>query len=137
MNRWLIKCDPEEYSATDLAKDGTTVWDGVTNALAQTHIRVMAIGDPVLVYHTGGQRAIVATARVIGGPRPDPKDRAGTLMVVDLEFGGWLGRAVELTEIRKDRTFKDFDLVRNSRLSVMPVKPTHWSRVLKLGQRRD
>lgn len=137
MNHWLVKSDPEAYSATDLANDGTTVWDGVTNALAQKHIRAMAVGDPVFVYHTGEQKAIVATARVIGGPRPDPKDRTGKLMVVDLEFGGWLARAVPLAEIRKDKTFKDLDLVRNSRLSVMPVKATHWSRVMELGRRRD
>lgn len=137
MNRWLVKSDPNEYSATDLAKDGSTAWTGVTSALAQSHLRKMAVGDEVLIYHTGDQKSVVAMARVIGGPRPDPFDRTRQRMVVDLEFGGWLKRPVSLAEIRLERPFADFDLIRNSRLSVMPVRPAHWSRLRKLAERRD
>ncbi len=137
MNHWLVKSDPEDYSANDLAKNGSAAWDGVTNALAQIHIRAMAVGDDVLVYHTGDQKAIVATARVIGGPRPDPMDRTGKLMLVDLEFAGWLPRAVTLAALKKDKAFATFDLVRISRLSIMPVKAAHWSKIMKMAQRHD
>lgn len=134
MNRWLIKSDPDEYSATDLANDGTAVWDGISNALAQKHLSAMAVGDELLIYHTGEQKAVVAQARVIGGPRPDPMDRTGKLRVVDIEFAGWLARAVPLSEIKKDAALADLELVRISRLSVMPVRPAHWSRILRLSR---
>lgn len=134
MKRWLVKSDPDEYSAADLERDGRTTWDGVSNALAQQHLRAMAEGDAVLVYHTGKAKAVVAEARVSGGPRPDPADKAGKRVAVELAFERWLPRAVALAEIKADPTFEDFALVRIGRLSVMPVTAAQWNRIVKLAK---
>ncbi len=133
MKRWLVKSDPEEYSAEHLARDGRTVWDGVSNPLALRHLRSMSPGDEVLIYHTGDQKAAVALARVVSPPRPDPRDKSGKAWVVDLEFVAPLARPVRLADIRKEAALADFDLVRISRLSVMPVSAVHWTRLMKLA----
>lgn len=133
MKRWLVKSDPDEYSAEDLARAGRTVWDGVSNPLALRHLSSMSPGDEVLVYHTGDQKAVVALARVASSPRPDPRDKSGKVQVVDLEFVAPLARPVPLKDIRKEPNLADFDLVRISRLSVMPVSAAHWARLLKLA----
>jgi predicted RNA-binding protein with PUA-like domain len=127
--RWLIKSDPDEYSAADLERDGTTVWDGVTNALAQKHMRAMSAGDDVLVYHTGDEKAVVAVARVSAAPRPDPKDKSGKLSVVALAFARWLPSPASLSTIKADKSLADFALVRIGRLSVMPVTAAQWKRI--------
>lgn len=129
MHRWLVKSDPDEYSAHNLAEEGRTAWTGVANPLALQHLRAMTDGDEVLVYHTGEQRAIVALAAVAGKPRPDPKDKSGKSVVVDLEFRGWLKTPVTLSDIKDDAAFAAFDLVRFSRLSVMPVGAAHWKKI--------
>ena len=131
MKRWLVKSDPEEYSAHDLARDGRTAWTGVRNPTAVAHLRAMTPGDEVLVYHTGAEKAIVATAAVCGEPRPDPSDASSA--VVDLSFEGWLEQPVTLKAVKEDKFFADFDLVRLSRLSVMPVSAAQWSRLLRMG----
>jgi predicted RNA-binding protein with PUA-like domain len=133
VKRWLVKSDPEEYSAEDLARDGRTVWDGVSNPLALRHLRSMSPGDEVLVYHTGDQKAVVALARVASPPRPDPRDKSSKAWVVDLEFVAPLARPVRLADIRREASLADFDLVRISRLSVMPVSAVHWNRLMKLA----
>lgn len=132
MKRWLVKSDPEEYAAGDLERDGRATWDGVSNALAQQHLRAMSVGDGVLVYHTGKEKAVVAEARVAGPPVPDPTNQGGKLVVVELAFMRWLPRAVPLAEIKADPAFDDFALVRIGRLSVMPVTVAQWNRILKL-----
>jgi predicted RNA-binding protein with PUA-like domain len=137
MNRWLVKSDPEEYSAHDLEREKRTTWTGVSNPVALKHLRSMADGDEVLVYHTGQQRAIVAFATVAGKPRTDPADKSGRSVLVELEFKRWLNKPVELVQIKDEAVFADFDLVRISRLSVMPVGAAHWKRVMALAQERQ
>ena len=144
MNRWLVKSDPEDYSAADLERDRHTTWDGVSNALAQRHIKAMAKGDSVLVYQTGKDKAVVALAKVAGNPRPDPRSEtpqrgvrnstpSSSLFVVDLSFDRWLDNPVSLAAIKSDPSFKDFALVRISRLSVMPVTSAEWERILAMS----
>jgi predicted RNA-binding protein with PUA-like domain len=133
MNRWLVKSDPDEYAAADLERDKTTRWTGVSNATAQQHLRSMAAGDEIFLYHTGAQRAVVATGRVAAGPRLDPADKAGKLVLVELTFDRWLKTPVTLEAIKAQPAFASFDLVRISRLSVMPVSADHWRRILKLA----
>lgn len=132
MNRWLVKSDPDEYSAHDLAREKRTAWTGVSNPVALKHLRAMADGDEVLVYHTGAQRAVVALANVAGKPRNDPADKSGKSVLVELEFREWLAKPVELAQIKEDPAFASFDLVRISRLSVMPVSAAHWKRILAM-----
>jgi predicted RNA-binding protein with PUA-like domain len=131
MNRWLIKTEPGDYSAQDLERERRTLWTGVHNPVALRHLRAMATGDELFVYHTGKEKAIVATGRVAGPPAPDPKDSASAM--VEVEFAGWLARSVPLKEIKADNFFADFDLVRLSRLSVMPVSEGQWMRLVKMA----
>jgi predicted RNA-binding protein with PUA-like domain len=136
---WLVKSDPDDYSAVDLERDGSTSWTGVRNPVAQRHLREMKPGDDVLVYHTGDEKAIVATARVAFKPIPDPTDPDAKRVAVQLTFGAWLKSPVTLAGIKADPFFKTFDLVRVSRLSVMPVSEPQWKRLWKLagGEKRD
>lgn len=129
MNRWLIKSDPEEYSAQDLEREGRTVWDGVANPLALKHIRAMAQGDELFIYHTGEQRAIVALGRVAAKPMADPKDKSGKTTLVEIEFTGWLPKPVTLDEVKATPALAKWELVTFSRLSVMPASKGQWDRV--------
>lgn len=136
MNRWLVKSEPDDYSAKDLEREKRTAWTGVSNPTALKHLRSMADGDAVLIYHTGAQRAIVALAAVAGKPRPDPADKSGKSVLVELEFKAWLKKPVELAQIKAEPALASFDLVRISRLSVMPVAAAHWKRIEALAQGR-
>jgi predicted RNA-binding protein with PUA-like domain len=119
---WLFKTDPETFSFADLEARGEgDVWDGVTNALALRHLRAVATGDGVLIYHTGKEKAIVGTARVTRGAYPDPKAADPKIVVVDVKAGRRLARPVTLEELKDDPRFVAFDLIRLGRLSVMPV----------------
>ncbi|MFN0136029.1 MAG: EVE domain-containing protein [Phycisphaerae bacterium] len=133
MNRWLIKSDPETYSAKDLEREGRTFWDGVANPLALKHLGSMAAGDEVLVYHTGDERAIVATAKIASKPIADPKDKSGKISLVDVQFTGWLAKPVTLDQIKADAAMANWELVKISRLSVMPVPKGIWDKIQKLA----
>ena len=132
-NHWIVKTEPSTYSYDDLAGQKTAVWDGVKNNLALKHLRQMKPGDRVLVYHTGDEKAVVGVAEVTSEAYPDPKHKDPKLAVVDLRAVGRLPRPVPLAEIKKDRAFADLGLVRMGRLSVMPVPPDQYQRLLKLG----
>jgi len=131
--RWIVKSDPDAYGFDDLLKEGDATWDGVKNPLALKHMRSMAAGDEVLVYETGGVKAVVGTARVTRAARPDPKRKDPRLVVVGLAVGGRLYRPVGLAAIKADPVFRDLALVKIPRLSVMPVSERQWLRLLELG----
>ncbi len=134
MAGWLVKSDPDEYSAADLERDGTTLWDGVRNPAAQQHMRAMKAGDPLLLYHTGNEKAVVATGKVAAAPQPDSGDPGGKAVAVRLAFDAWLEHPVPLAAIRNEPSLAEFDLVRISRLSVMPVSSAHWKIILRLAE---
>jgi predicted RNA-binding protein with PUA-like domain len=119
MAYFLAKSEPGVYSISDLERDGQTVWDGVRNNAALLAIRAMHIGDIVLIYHSGGESAIVGTAEVVSEPRPDPNEPKS--WVVDLRYRGRVGPTVTLRQVKESGKFADFALVRQSRLSTMPV----------------
>jgi len=127
--RWLVKEEPENYSYDQLLKDGRTEWAGVKNAVAQRNLRSMTKGDRVFFYHTGKVKAVIGTATVAGAPYPDPKDKTGKLVVVDLLAGKPLNRPVTLAEIKLDKRFASMPLVRISRLSVQPVTDDEWDMI--------
>ena len=133
MPRWLVKTEPDEYAYADLERDGRGMWDGVRNATALQHLRRFAPDDEVLVYHTGRERRIVGIARVVGDPYPDPSGSDPRHVVVDLVPVRPLSRPVTLVAIKADPVFAGFDLVRISRLSVMPIPADLWRRILALG----
>jgi len=131
MARWLAKTEPDEYAYDDLERDSRGTWDGVRNPTALMHLRSFAVGDEVLVYHTGKEKRVVGVARVVRGPYPDPKQDDPRYVVVDLEPVRRLACPVTLAEIKADPAFAAFDLVRISRLSVMPVPAALWKRLSK------
>ena len=94
MPAWLVKTEPNEYSYDDLVRDGDAEWDGVTNAQAQINLRSMQVGDPIVVYHSGGEKSAIGLARVVKGPSPDPTDPAGKRVWVYLRAERRLDRAV-------------------------------------------
>jgi predicted RNA-binding protein with PUA-like domain len=131
---WLFKEEPTHYSFDDLVKDGKTSWTGVKNPLAQKHLRSVKKGDRIFYYHTGDEKAVVAVAKAISDAYADPKDKSGRLMAaVDVAPLKRLRRPVTLAEIKAKAFFKDFPLVRISRLSVMPVSDREWAEIEKMA----
>jgi predicted RNA-binding protein with PUA-like domain len=128
---WLFKEEPSHYSFDAFVKDGSTVWSGVKNPVAQRNLRSVKKGDAVFYYHTGDEKAIIGIARATCDAYPDPKDKTGKAHVVDIAPVKKLARPVTLKEIKADAAFADFALVRISRLSVMPVTDAQWARIEK------
>jgi predicted RNA-binding protein with PUA-like domain len=132
---FLFKEEPTHYSFDDLARDGKTSWTGVKNPLAQKHLRSVKKGDRIFYYHTGDEKTVVAIAKAGGDAYPDPKDSTGKLYAVDVIPVRALPRPVTLAEIKASAAFKDFPLVRISRLSVMPVSDREWAEIEKMSAR--
>lgn len=133
-NYWLAKQEPSGprgYSFDDLKKDKTTVWDGVHNNLALKHINNMKKGDIVLFYHTGDERQAVGIMDVISEQYPNPKEENPRFVVVDVKYNKPLKRPITLDEMKKEKQFKNWELIRISRLSVMPVPKEIWEIILK------
>ena len=137
MSRWLFKEEPDHYNYADLEREGQTVWDGVANNQALQHLRKVAKQDQVFCYHTADEKAIVAVMEVVSDPYPDPKEDDPKLVVVDVKPVRRLARPVTLAEIKADPVFGDWDLVRNSRLSVMPVSAARWKRIETLSKQSE
>ncbi len=130
---WLFKEEPTHYGFDALVKDGTTVWSGVKNPLAQKHLRAVRKGDRIFYYHTGNEKAVVGIAKALVDAYTDSKDKTGKAALVDVAPVRKLPRPVTLAEIKADRAFKTFPLVRISRLSVMPVTDAEWTRIERLA----
>ena len=130
---WLFKEEPTHYGFDALVKDKKTVWSGVKNPLAQKHLHAVKKGDRIFYYHTGDEKAVVGIARALGDGYADPKDTSGKQFVVDVAPVKKLPRPVTLAEIKADARFREFPLVRISRLSVMPVTDVEWTRIEKMA----
>lgn len=136
-NYWLAKQEPggpRGYSFDMLKKDRKTVWDGVHNNLALKHMRNMRPGDLVLFYHTGNERRAVGVMEVVSKPYPNPDEADERFVVVDVRYKKPLRRPVTLDEIKANPAFRDWELVRISRLSVMPVPKGIWSGIMTMSQ---
>jgi predicted RNA-binding protein with PUA-like domain len=130
-NYWLVKQEPSTYSYDKLEKEKKTVWDGVHNNLALKHIRLMKKGDQALFYHTGDEKRAVGIIKITKDPYPNPKEDDKRFVAVDVKPVARLKRPVTLDEIKKDSIFKNWELVRISRLSVMPVPQKLWDAIIK------
>jgi predicted RNA-binding protein with PUA-like domain len=130
---WLFRQEPSCYSFDDLERDGTTTWDGVNNNLARKHLRNVKKGDRVLFYHTGKDKAVVGEMIAVSDPTADPKSDDPKSVVVKVQAVRRLPHPVSLARIKKDAFLADWDLVRMSRLSVMPVSPRQWQRIEELA----
>jgi predicted RNA-binding protein with PUA-like domain len=128
---WLMKSEPDVYSWDDLVRDGATDWDGVRNYAARLHLRAMEPGDQAFFYHSGGDRAVVGIMRVAGPGEPDGEE--GSWVKVPVEPVRPLPRPVTLKEIKADPRLAKMELVRQSRLSVSPVRDEEWATILELA----
>jgi predicted RNA-binding protein with PUA-like domain len=133
MANWLFKEEPETYSFADLERDGSTTWSGVANALAQKHLRAVKKGDRVFFYATGKEKAIVGVMEVTADPAPDPNDDSGKCVAVTVKPVRRLAMPVTLAAIKADKAFANWELVKQARLSVMPVSDELWAKVEKMG----
>jgi predicted RNA-binding protein with PUA-like domain len=128
MAYWLIKTEPSDYSFDDLLREGRTVWSGVKNPLAKKHLHAMKKGDELLLYHTGNEKAVVGTASVVKAAASDQ-----TEPLVEIGSGTKLRRPVTLAEIKADKRFKEWGLVRIGRLSVVPTTKEQFEGVMALS----
>lgn len=135
MNYWLVKQEPSTYSYAMLEKEKKTVWDGVHNNLALKHMRSMKRGDMVLFYHTGNEKQAVGIIEITSNPYPNPKEDDERFVVMDVKPVSRLKRPVTLDEMKRDPKFKDWELLKISRLSVMPVPKSLWDEILNKSKK--
>lgn len=133
MNHWLVKEEPEKYPFDEFKKDKKTTWSKVKNYQARNNMREMKKGDLVLYYHSGKEKQIVGIAKVAKGGYPSPEDDTWTW--VDLTAGKKLKKPVTLADIKALKFFSDFRLVTQSRLSVVPVRKSHFDKILAMSER--
>ena len=136
MAYWLIKSEPEAYSWDDLVRDKGTEWDGVRNNAATLHLKAMKVGDRAFLYHSMSDKAVVGIVQITREARPDAKAKEGerwvSVAVAPVEK---LSRPVSLAEIKAEPRLKDMELIRQSRLSVAPVRPDEWKLVQEMAGR--
>ena len=133
MKYWLVKSEPEAYSWAMLVKDGQTAWTGVRNFTARNNLRAMKPGDWVLFYHSGEGKEVVGLAKVVKTAYPDPTAKEGDWSCVDLVPVKPLANPVSLQTIKTDRTLKEMVLVKQSRLSVVPLDERQFNRTLEVA----
>jgi predicted RNA-binding protein with PUA-like domain len=131
MAHWLMKSEPESYGWDDLVRDGATEWDGVRNPTARLNLKAMQPGDEAFLYHSVSDKAVVGIMRVTRAAEPDPK--APEWVRVRVAPVKKLARPVTLAEIKAEPSLAKMELIRQSRLSVAPVRDDEWARVLEMG----
>ena len=133
MQYWLIKSEPGTYAWSDLVRDRRTRWDGVRNFQARNNIRAMRPGDLALFYHSVDERSVAGVARVIGAPYADPTAKEGDWSVVDIEPAFALREPVSLDRIKSEPPLAQMILLKQSRLSVQPVRKDEFDAIVKIG----
>jgi predicted RNA-binding protein with PUA-like domain len=133
MAHWLVKSEPDAFSWDQQVRNGTEPWTGVRNALAANNLRAMRVGDRAFFYHSNVGKEIVGIVEVVREAYPDPTDETGRWVCVDVQAVGPLPEPVTLAAIKAEPGLADLALVRQSRLSVMPVNEAHWARLCALG----
>jgi len=133
MNYWLVKQEPTAYAWEDFVKDGKTAWTGVRNFQARNHLRAMAVGDQVLYYHSVTGKCVVGIAEVTRPAYPDPTASEGDWSCVDLKPLAALNHPVSLEAIKAEPELVEIGLLRQSRLSVMPLEPTAFEKIVQIS----
>lgn len=132
MNYWLVKTEPETYSWDDLVRLGKDHWDGVRNYQARNNLKLMKVGDQVLVYHSGESKEIVGIARIVAEHYPDPTTTDDRWVAVQMEPVSRLKVPLPLALIKSDNQLTGLPLIKNTRLSVMPVLPEHFTHIISI-----
>jgi predicted RNA-binding protein with PUA-like domain len=135
MNYWLCKQEPSSYNFDSLESEKTTSWDDVHNYLAIKHINSMEKGDLAFFYHSGDEKQIVGIMEIISTAYPNPKEKNPKFVTIDVKYKKRLKRPVTLAEMKINKKFKDWELLRISRLSVMPVTSQIWNEILGISQK--
>jgi predicted RNA-binding protein with PUA-like domain len=130
MAHWLMKSEPESYSWSDLVRDGETEWDGVRNNAARLHLKTMKKGDEAFFYHSMSDKAVVGIVRIAREAAPDPKDREWVSVRVEPVRSI---SPVTLTQIKAEPSLSKMELIRQSRLSVAPVRDDEWAKILQMA----
>ena len=130
---WLLKTEPSAYAFSTLSKEGRTTWDGVKNPVALKNLKAMRKGDKIFIYHTGEERQVVGAAEVVREAYPDPKKNDPRLVVVDIAAGKPLKAPVTLAVLKATAAFATSPLLRQGRLSVVPLSSPQWDFILKKG----
>lgn len=132
MSSWLLKTEPSVYSFDDLVRDGSTYWEGVRNYQARNNLRAMKKGDTAFIYHSVDEKLVVGSARVTREAYPDPTDKTGEWSVVEIQPLKKFSKPVSLAQFKTDAVLKGTALVRQSRLSVVPLTAKEADRILDL-----
>jgi predicted RNA-binding protein with PUA-like domain len=134
VSRWLLKSEPDVYSWDQLVKDGETVWNGVRNNTARLNLRAMKAGDEAFFYHSNIGKEVVGICRISREAYPDPTDESGQWVAVSVQPVRKLARAVSLAVMKAEPALAEFQLIRQSRLSVVPVRDAEWDLVLEMAR---
>jgi len=134
MNYWLVKTEPETFSWDDFNKKGVDHWDGVRNYQARNNLKLMKVDDKVLFYHSGEEKQVVGLARVVREFYPDPTIDDDRWVAVDMVPVEKLKKSITLAQIKSDSVLTGLPLIRNSRLSVMPVEKNHFDHIIGLSK---
>ena len=134
INYWLLKSEPNTWSWQDQVKEGPSMWDGVRNYQARNNLMKMQNGDLCFFYHSVNEKSIVGIVRVVKEYYKDPTDKTGKFVVVDVKAIKKLKKAVTLEEIKKNSRLHEIALIKQSRLSVMPLKKIEWNEILKMSK---
>ena len=133
MKYWLLKSEPDAWSWDNQVKEGASMWDGVRNYQARNNLKEMKKNDLCFFYHSVTERSIVGIVKVVKEYYPDPTDKTGSFVVVDVEATKKLKKPVSLDQIKENSKLHDIALVKQSRLSVMPLKKTEWDIIIKMS----
>ena len=133
MKYWLLKSEPDAWSWDNQVKEGASMWDGVRNYQARNNLKEMKKNDLCFFYHSVTERSIVGIVKVVKEYYQDPTDNTGRFVVVDVKATKKLKNPVSLDQIKENNKLKDIALVKQSRLSVMPLKKTEWDLIIKMS----
>ena len=133
MKYWLLKSEPDAWSWDNQVKEGASMWDGVRNYQARNNLKEMKKNDLCFFYHSVTERSIVGIVKIVKEYYPDPTDKTGRFVVVDVKATKKLKNPISLDQIKENSKLQDIALVRQSRLSVMPLKKTEWDIIIKMS----
>ncbi|WP_236870438.1 EVE domain-containing protein [Candidatus Bandiella numerosa] len=135
MNYWLVKSEPSSYSWSQMQQDKVSAWDGVRNYQARNNLRLMKLGDLAFFYHSNQEKAIKGLIKVVKEYYPDPTDESGRFDMVDFEYVTSLKKSISLAEIKQNENLQNIALVKQSRLSVMPITQYEYNIIIELSKK--
>ncbi len=133
INYWLLKSEPDSWSWDNQVKEGASMWDGVRNYQARNNLKKMKKNDLCFFYHSVTERSIIGVVKVVKEHYPDPTDKTERFVVVDVKATKKLKNPVSLDQIKENNKLKDIALVKQSRLSVMPLRKNEWDTIIKMS----